>query len=148
MLDKAERQFVPGQDVASVINTLQSSLYGVGITLAQTGPNQWTGRGQTATYSIVPKIMVSTAAAQGGYFLDVRIAADFEGNGLVLFVLAWFFFFPIAIVLAIMAYQDWQNRQNHLSQVIWSPLASRLGPPPAAPWGTPTPGGFQPPRGY
>jgi hypothetical protein len=148
MLDKSDRQFVPGQDVASVINVLQGSLYAAGIVLAQTGPNQWVGRGQTATYSIVPKVMVSTMAAQGGFFLDVRIAADFEGNGLVIFIVAWLFFFPVAIVLAILAYQDWENRQKYLTGVIWSPLASRLGPPPAAPWGTPPPGGFQPPRGY
>jgi len=146
MLDKSDRYYLAGQDVASAIATLQGALYSAGIPLAQVGPNQWSGRGQVGSYSMVPKVMVTTLPAQDGFFLDSRITPDFEGNGLVLFIVAWLFFFPVAIILAFMAYQDWQTRQTQLSQLMWAPLAPRIAQPPGQPWGPPAmpgqPGGW------
>lgn len=145
MLDKNERQFFTGSDTQSVIQSLQGTLYAQGIALTQTGPAQWAGRGQTATYAMVPKVSVSLMQAQGGFFVDVRVSADFETNGLVIFIVAWLFFFPVAIVLAIMGYQEWEKRQQALQQALWAPLAHRIAAPPQAAWGAPPVGAAGPP---
>ncbi len=135
MLDKNERQFFTGEDTQSVIQSLQGTLYQHGIGVTQTGPAQWGGRGQTAAYGMVPKVSISLMPAQGGFFVDVRVSADFETNGLVIFIVAWLFFFPVAIILGFLGYQDWQNRQMQLSQALWAPLAHRIAQPPAPAWG-------------
>ena len=141
MLDKNERQFFPGQDLAGVIAILQGALYNAGISLQQTAPNQWSGRGNVASWGMVPKVLVSSMPTQDGFFLDVKTTPDIEGGGVVLFIVCWVFFFPLAIILGFLGYQDWQNRQNQLSQLIWAPLGPRIGQPPMQPWGAPMPGG-------
>jgi hypothetical protein len=143
MLDRNDRQYFTGQDVQSVLSSLQSTLHASGIQLMPTGPSSWSGRGTLAVWSMVPKIQVSVMPVQGGFFLDLRISPDFEGNGIVLFVVSWFFFFPVAIVLAVLAYQDWQNRQTALFNALWAPLASRMAPPPGPQWPL-APGGAPP----
>lgn len=140
MLDKTERQYFPGQDLAGVIGILQGTLYNAGIGLQQTGPNQWSGRGNVASWGMVPKVLVSSMPTQEGFFLDVKTTPDVEGGGVVILIVCWVFFFPLAIILGFLAYQDWQNRQTQLSQLIWPPLGPRIGQPPMQPWGSPMPG--------
>jgi hypothetical protein len=98
--------------------------------LQQFGPATWSGRGQQAVYGIVPKVAITAQPVQGGFFLDVRMSPDFESNGLILFVVAWVLFFPIALILGVLAYQDWETRQRQLFYAVWSPLAGKMGPPP------------------
>ena len=84
MLDKNERQFFAQEHAASVIQTITGTLHSMGIPLAQTGPNQWSGRGQVASHGIVPKVLVSMMPVQNGFFLDVRAVADIESNSVIL----------------------------------------------------------------
>jgi len=134
MLDKNERQFFSGQDPNSIVNVIGGSLQGGGIFLQPSAPNGWAGRAQTASYGLFAKVLVTATPMQNGFFLDVRVAPDFDNNGIIIFVLAWFFFFPAAIILGVLAYQDWQNRQQQLFSAIWGPVANRIAAPPAQQW--------------
>ena len=135
MLDKNERQFLAGSDPNPVIQGISGTLYQAGIVLTQTGPNTWAGRGNVASYGMVPKVAVSVMPMQGGFFVDARIGPDFESNGLIIFLVAWLFFFPLAIVLGVMGYQDWQTRHQQLSGVLWSSVGHLITAPPAPQWG-------------
>jgi hypothetical protein len=137
MLDKNERQFFSQEHAESVIQTLSGTLLSAGIPLTQTGPNQWAGRGQVASHGVLPKVLVSMMPVQNGFFLDVRVVADFESNSIVIMVVLWFVFFPVAVILAIMAYQDWERRQLQLFQAIWMPLSNRIVAPPGPQFGPP-----------
>jgi hypothetical protein len=130
MLDKNERNYFPGADVNGTLTLLGGALAQSGIQLAQFGPNTWSGKGSVVNYGIAPKASVTVTQMQDGFFLDVRMSAEFESNALILFVVAWLFFFPIAIILAVMAYQDWEARMRQLFYAVWGPLAPRMGPPP------------------
>lgn len=140
MLDKNERQFFAQEHAQSVIQTLSGTLLSAGIPLTQTGPNQWSGRGQLASYGMVPKVLVSMMPVQGGFFLEVRVVADFESNALVILIVLWFVFFPVAIIMAVMGYQDWERRQVQLFQAVWMPLSNRIAAPPGPQFGAPGPG--------
>jgi hypothetical protein len=143
MLDKNERNYFPGNDVNGAISILTGALAQSGVPLQQISPNTWTGRGNVVSYGIAPKASVTVSQTQAGFFLDVRMSADFESNALVIFVVSWLFFFPIAIILGVMAYQDWENRMRQLFYVVWSPLGPRMGPPPGfQPMGPPMPPPF------
>jgi hypothetical protein len=133
MIDKNERQYFPGQDVQGVIQTIQGALYHMGIPTQQTGPSQWGGRAAQASYGLAPKVQLAVAPAQGGFFVDARVSADFETNGLIIFVVLWFLFFPAAIVIGVLAYQDFSNRTQHLHQAIWAPVMQRMTPAVAPP---------------
>jgi hypothetical protein len=135
MLDRNERQFFTGADPASIVNAIGASLSQAGIYLQPSGFNAWAGRAQNASYGFVPKVMVSAQPIPNGFFLDIRVTPDFDTNGIVIFVVAWLFFFPVAIILAVLGYQDWQNRQQQLFAAIWGPVANRIAPPPAPVWG-------------
>ncbi len=147
MFDKTERQFFGGQDVQGVIQLLQQVLYSNGVVLSQTGPTTWAGRGTIPSYSIVPRVSVSVSPTPQGFCLDMRTTADNEGSGIVVFVVLWFVFFPAAIIVAFLAYQDFQQRQQALMQAMWAPLSPRFVAPNFAPaFGQPGPG--QPPPAY
>lgn len=151
MLDKIDVRHFGDSDVASAIQAIQGTLYQYGVALQQTGPNTWTGRGTQASYSIVPKVGITAMPIQNGFSIDLRVSADFETNGLILFVVAWLFFFPVAIILALLAYQDWERRATMLVQAVWSPLSTRMIAPPAPVWGPPAvgaPPGPPPGAGY
>ena len=47
------------------------------------------------------KRQVSMMPVQNGFFLDVRAVADIESNSVILLVVLWLVFFPIAIILAL-----------------------------------------------
>jgi hypothetical protein len=135
MIDQSQRQYFTGQDVQGVITTVQGTLYSAGIQLQQTGPASWTGRGTAASYGMVPKVLIAALPMQGGFFLDVKVTPDFEGSGIVIFIVSWFVFFPLAIVLGVLAYQDWQRRGQQMLQSIWAPLAPRIAQPPGPQFG-------------
>lgn len=130
MLDKNERNYFPGTDVNGTLSILSGALAQSGIELAQFGPNTWGGRGKIVSYGIAPKASVTVTQMQDGYFLDIRMSPDFESNALVIFVISWIFVFPVAIILGVMAYQDWEARMRQLFFAVWSPLGPRMGPPP------------------
>ncbi len=143
MLDRNERNYFTGQDVQGVVMTLQGALAAQGIYLQPYGPSNWSGRGQAASYGIAPKASLTATPVQGGFFVDLRFSPDFESNSLVLFIVAWLVFFPVAVILAVMAYQDWEVRQRQLFYAVWSPVAGLMAPPPMGMYGMP-PGAGQP----
>ena len=149
MLDKADQRHFAGSDVAAVVGSIQGTLYQSGIQLQQTAPNVWTGRGTQSSWAMAPRVTLTVMQMPSGFGIDLRVSADFETNGIVLFVLAWFFFFPIAILLAVLGYQDWERRSVYLIQSVWAPLGSKMIAPPAPQWGPPAAApGPPPPAGY
>lgn len=148
MFDKTERQFFAGQDVNGAILTLQQVLYANGIPLQQTGPTTWAGRGTMPAYGLVPRVSVVASPTPQGFSLDLRITADTEGSGIVIGIVLWFFFFPAAIILGYMAYQDFQQRQVLLMHSMWGPLSHLFVAPNFGPMfgGQAAPGGPPPPQ--
>src|SRR5688572_7756542 len=106
MLDRNERQYFSGQDIQSIVNAIGGSLSQLGIILQPTGMNTWAGRAPGPSWGMFAKVLVSAVPVQDGFYLDVRVAPDFDSGGIVIFVVAWFFFFPAAIILGVLGYQD------------------------------------------
>ncbi len=135
MLDKADRRYLRSADPAAIVGSIQGAVYQYGIQLQQTGPNIWVGRGNQPSYSMVPKVAVTISPIQDGLCVDVRVSPDFESNGIILFAVAWIFFFPVAVILAILGYQDWERRATWTMSTIWTPLSPQMISPPAPAWG-------------
>ena len=134
MIDKNERQFFRGQDMQSVLNTLNGTLQQWSIGLQQTGVNMWAGKGTQASYGMMPKVAITMTPVQEGFFVDIRISSDFKGEALVILIVSWLFFFPVALILAYLGYQDWTQRQTQLFQAIWFPLQGKIAQPPGPQW--------------
>jgi len=130
VLDKVDRQGVSG-DLVSAVQTVQGTLYQRGIPTSAIMPNAWSGRAATASYGLFPRVQITAAEAQGGCFIDLKISADFDTTALIVLVVAWMMFFPVAIVLAVLAYQDWERRTRELRDAVWASLSHRLMPPQA-----------------
>jgi hypothetical protein len=149
VIEKFERQYLSGADVESALQSIQSTLYQYGIQVAPLGQNVWAGRSNQVSYGLRLKATITVMPAQTGFMVDLRIGSDVETNAIVLLVVLWLFFFPAAIVLAILGYQDVSTRQTQLCQAVWAPLHGRIVPanmgyyaqPPGVP---PGPGAIQP----
>jgi hypothetical protein len=137
MLDKADRRYLRASDPAAIVGGIQGAIYQHGIQLQQTGPNMWVGRGTQASYGMVPRVAVTVTPIQDSVCVDVRISADFETNGIVVLVVAWLFFFPVAIILGVLGYQEWERRAMWTMSAIWTPLMPQMINPPAPTWGPP-----------
>lgn len=157
MFDKTDRQFFSGQDVQGVVGTIQQALHAQGIPTQQTGPTTWAGRGTVPAWGLVPKVAISVAPSPQGFYVDIRVLADVEGSGIVGFILAWIFFFPVAILLGYMAYQDFTQRRDYLIHSLWSPVghliiapnyaSPQFGMAPQGQWPQGQPPQGQPPQG-
>ncbi|HEY6562648.1 MAG TPA: hypothetical protein VI072_35515 [Polyangiaceae bacterium] len=161
MIEKFERQYFSGADTQSVVQSIQYTLYQSGIQVSQVAPNSWTGRAGEVSYGLRLKATLTVQPAPGGFVIDLRIGSDIETNGIILLVVLWLVFFPAAIVIALLAYQDVSGRQTRLAQAVWGPIANRMmappnmgyypqqmGGPPAPGAGVPPGTGQPPPAGY
>jgi hypothetical protein len=111
VFDKTERGFFAGNDVAGVVQALQRGLYDEEISLEQTAPAIWSGKSARTSWSIRPRVTVVAAPTPRGFMLEVRVSADIE-SGAILMVVCWFFCFPLAILLAILAHGDFARRRT------------------------------------
>ena len=148
MLDKADRRYLRSSDPTAIVGNIQGTVYQSGIQLQQTAPNIWIGRGNQASYAIVPKLAITISPVQDAVCVDVRVTADFESNGIIIFALAWIFFFPAAVILAILGYQDFGRRAQWILSAIWTPLSAQMINPPAPAWPPQMPAAPIPPTAY
>jgi hypothetical protein len=148
MLDKIDRRYFAGSDVGAIASSIQGTLYQYGIHVQQVGPNNWSGRGTHGAWSMIPKVGFTIAAMQNGIVVDLRVSPDIDTNGIIILVVAWIFFFPVAVVLGILGYQDWDRRSNEIVNAIWAPLAPKMIAPPAPVWGPPPVQAPPPGAGY
>ncbi len=140
MLDKNERQYFAQEHANAVIQSLMGTFAAMGVPLAQTGPNQWSGRGSTPNYGVVPKVMVSMMPSGAGFFLDLRVMADIDTNAIVIAIVLWLVFFPAALIVGLMAYQE--RLQPTFFQAAWAPIAGRIAAPPGPSFGMPGQAGW------
>lgn len=130
MIEKFERQYFSGGDTHGVVQSIQHTLYQNGIQVAQTAPNSWSGRAGQVSYGLRLKATLTVHPAPNGFMIDLRIGSDIETNGIILLVVLWLVFFPAALVIALLAYQDVSGRQTRLAQAAWGPVANRMMAPP------------------
>jgi hypothetical protein len=144
VFERTERQFFRGQDATAVVQTIQQALYASGVMTQQTGPAGWSGRGVSPSYGLVPKVSIFAAPSPDGFSVDVRIMADTEGSGIIVAIVLWFVFFPAALIVGYMAYQDFVQRQAQLFNSVWAPLGHLIVAPnyPAPQFGAPPPGDY------
>ena len=122
MFDKSERGFFSGNDVNAVVSRLQHALQRSEVPIQQTAPAIWSGKSYRASWSIAPKVTITAAPTPRGFMLDVRVSADIEAGGAIGMVVCWFFCFPLAIILAVFAHQEYTRRQQELFQSMLSEI--------------------------
>lgn len=121
-MDKSYQQYFRGVDMRAVLEALWGGLQQHGVLVHQTGPSSYVGKGGPVSWGMVPKVTITATPTQDGFTLDTRISPDFDTNGLIVFVVLWLFFFPAAIIIGVLAWQDFQKRQNALMQGMWQPV--------------------------
>lgn len=82
---------------------------------------------------MAPQATLAAYPVPGGVVVQATVGAQFETNGLIVFVLLWLFCFPAAVIVAVLAYQEWQKKQSELLFAIWSAVAALMAAP-YAPW--------------
>ncbi len=138
MIDRTDRQFFAGTKLEEVIGRLGAGLAREGLVLVQTGPGSWQARGKLATYGLVPKLLLLASPSPHGFYLDARLSFDLEPSAVIVLLVAWVFCFPVALLLALLAYQDLSDRLRVLNAALWAPVAELVVPPNyPAPWPMP-----------
>jgi len=133
VIGRSERQFFSNTEPQTVLPAIEAALYQRGIIAqpSQTGfpMATWRGKAQQATWGIFCTVSLMVMPVQGGFYVDANVSAEFDTTGLVLGALALFFFFPLGVVLGILGYQDFTNRQAQLFYAIWSSVSIHIAQP-------------------
>jgi hypothetical protein len=132
VLDRVDRHFFPGDETREVIESVKETLQRDGIALGPVAPDVWSGRAPgPVSYGLVPRASVALTRVREGFFVDLRVSADLDSTAIIILVVAVILFWPAALVLAFLGYQDFQNRASVVMSSIWAPLSSRIGREPS-----------------
>jgi hypothetical protein len=141
VLNRNERQFFAGSDLQAVMGPIQYALAAQGLRLQQVGPEAWATQGPPSSWGVVMKVSLFAMKSPSGFSLELHSGADLEGNGAMLLLVLAVFFFPAALIIGFLAYQEVQQRQAVLHHAVWSPVSHLFVapnfPPPFAPPGPP-----------
>lgn len=144
MFDRTERGFFEGTDVARVMGPLSRTLDAEAAPLQQTAPSTWIARGSQVSWGMVHKVTVNISPTPQGFMLEVRVAADIQPSTVIPLVLLWIFCFPGALLVGLLAHQDFTQRQAALLDRMRAAVEPLMIPPNfAAPFLGQPPGGFR-----
>jgi hypothetical protein len=136
VFDKTERAFFAGSDVQAIVRPLQRALEEAEVSTQQTGPATWAGKSFRGSWSLTPRITVNALPTPKGFMLEVRVSADVESGGAIGMVICWFFCFPVAVILGLLAHQEFTRRQQELFQTMYGQIRHKMiepnFPPPFA----------------
>lgn len=142
-------------DAAQVAQLLPQAVYeSSAVQLAQTQPYFWQGRSVGSVWGMQAELTVRTMTTPDGTSVHVTVGAQVEQNSLIVFVLLCFFFFPAALVLGLLAYNDFTSRRLVVMESVFSRISAATGKPglavgfaPQGPYPPPypQPGGGPPP---
>jgi hypothetical protein len=133
VLNRTERQFFGGNDLQSVMGPIQYALQSQGIRLQQVGPQAWNGGGAPSSWGMAMKVSFFAMQSPSGYSLELNSWADLEGNGVILLCVLGVFFFPAALIIGFLAYQEMTQRQAAVHHAVWSPVSHLFVAPNFAP---------------
>jgi hypothetical protein len=148
-------------DAAQVVHFLPQAVYEASATqLAQTQPYFWQGRSYGSVWGMHAEVTVRTMTTPDGTSVHVTVGAQVDQNALIALILIFFFFFPVALVLTLLGYNDFTARRVMVIEGIFSRLSAATGKPALAiafapnviypaypPPGSPMPPGSPPPVG-
>jgi hypothetical protein len=120
-------------EAAQVAQLLPQAIYeSSSVQLAQMQPYFWQGRSQGHVWGMHAELTVRTMTTADGTNVAVTVGAQLEQNALIVFVLSCFFFFPMALVLGLLAYNDFTSRRFVLMESIFARISAATGKPPLA----------------
>jgi hypothetical protein len=155
MFEVTEQRLLPGS-IENVGGAVPGAVYQASMVHASAMmPGYWEGKGPKGSWGVVPTVAVRLFPGQGGTMAEVRVGAEVDTTSLVIFGVLFFFFFPAAVLVGYLAYDDFQKRRTGMIHAIWQNLGA--GPPAfhgggqpgygAPPPGYPPPGNPPPPQG-
>ena len=114
MFDRTERGFFAGADVARVMAPLARTLESEAMQLQQQAASVWLARGTQISWGMVQRVALVVSPTPQGFMLEARVSADIQPGAVVPLVMMWMFCFPAAILVGLLAHQDFTKRQAEL----------------------------------
>jgi len=129
-------------DASQVVPLLPQAVYeSAAVQLAQVQPAYWHGRSVGSVWGMQAEVTIRTMTTPDGTNVHVTVGAQLEQNALIIIVLLGLFFFPGAIILALIAYNDFTSRRTMVLESIFGRISAATGKPAMAV-------GFGPPAPY
>ena len=99
--------------------------------LVPVGPQAWTGKTMTRTYGIATVVSTRAMAVQGGTTVEVTVGAELDTTSIVILVVLLVLFWPVAVVLGYLGYDDFTKRRAYAMHLAWQHLAAASGAQPS-----------------
>jgi hypothetical protein len=144
MFNKKDRVFVTRVDPNTLMQTLQGTLAQLGYQPAGPAGVGYMCVGAPLGYGVIPKVLVNVMPAQfpsgqGGHVIDVDVRSDIDQSSLIIAIVLAFFFFPIAAILAFVAYQNFEQHATYVVTAVRNSVGPYMAAPPAGPMPYPYP---------
>jgi hypothetical protein len=131
VFNRGDRLFFAASDAQAVMTPMLHVLSAYGVVPYQTGPASWTGQSPPSTWGLALKSNVYAVSSPHGLTVEVQTLAHLDFSiGIVLFYILFLFCLPAALVIALLAYNDFTQRQTAVLFSIRQSVAHKLVAPP------------------
>ncbi len=133
-------------DATHVAGLLPQAVYeSSSVALVQAQPYFWTGRSVGSVWGMQAEVTVRTMTTPDGTSVSVTVGAQVDQTGLIIFVVLCFIFLPAAVILAVVAYNDFTSRRVAVMESVFGRLSAATGKPALPVAFGPPQGGYPPP---
>jgi hypothetical protein len=124
MFRRQDRVVVGGIELPALLQGLQSTMHSQAIVpFGAASPGGYVGMGPGVGYGVRPKVSVHCYPMQGGTVVDIELVAEVDSSSMVLGILLLVVFWPIAVILGVLAHQAYERYASQLLVNIRSVLA-------------------------
>ena len=99
--------------------------------LVPVAPQAWTGKTMTRSYGLATTVSTRVMAVSGGTSVEVTVGAELDTSSIVILVVLLVLFWPVALVLGYLGYDDFTKRRAYAMHMVWQNLAAAAGTQPS-----------------
>lgn len=113
MFTRTDSFFIATTDTQGVIQALSQALVARGMAPPQANAGWLATRGSPVGNGVTPSVIVQLFPAQGGMQVNAQVKAELDN--MVVLIICFLFFWPLALYFGYMAYQSFQYAANDLT---------------------------------
>jgi hypothetical protein len=130
MFEQSDYRVLPGAGDAFAQAIPERVGQATGVPLVPYAPGAWSGRSLGKSWNVSLLVSVQTMPGPGGLGVQITTGAEVDQTGWILLCVMLVFFWPAALVVGYLGYDDFNKRRQIVHQQIWGMLGAGAPPSP------------------
>jgi hypothetical protein len=130
MLEQSDYRVLPGAGEAFAQSIPARVGHATGVALVPYAQGAWSGRSVGKSWNTSLLVSVQMMPAPGGMGVQITTGAEVDQNGWIILIVLLVFFWPAALLVGYLGYDDFNKRRQVIHQQIWAQLGAPAMPGP------------------